>query len=120
MPVVALALGRGAWIHPQVCLTPRQTRAAASPEVCTDRDLCSEPSRSHPQAPLFPRARGSPSRPGVRTRGLAVRCLFNHCAMPEAAGISVKVSSLQPGPEFCLSLTLSKCHSLLEPQFPHL
>lgn len=39
MPVVALALGRGAWIHPQVCLTPRQTRAVASPEVCADRDL---------------------------------------------------------------------------------
>ena len=81
MPVVALALGRGAWIHPQVCLTPRQTRAVASPEVCADRDLCSEPSRSHPQVPLFPRARGSPSHPGVRTRGLAVDAGLGVCSI---------------------------------------
>ena len=63
MPVVALAPGRGAWIHPQVCLTPRQTRAAASPEVCADCDLSSEPSDTHPHAPLFPGACGSPYRP---------------------------------------------------------
>lgn len=114
MPVVALAPGRGAWIHPQVCLTPTQTRAATSPEVCADCDLCSEPSGTHPPSmwqPLQASVPGSMQQPLQSWSQDAVTgclcwtgCLFNHCAMPEAAGVSVKLSC---PPSLALS---SACH----------